>query len=104
MRTYILIFSCFLLYLPSLLAQGNCIEAPAVGCRFSCVDVIYTGSAPDTAAYFWSSSCGTFPNPNQQDPGDLCLFFPTTCTVQLVVIEEGQEPDTCLAEIIVLNN
>jgi hypothetical protein len=99
--------SILLLFILSCTASSlwsQCINIAPVGCRFSCVPVTYTGGAPDTAAYFWSSSCGTFANPTQQDPGNLCLLFPGTCTVQLVVIEFGMAPDTCTAEIIVFDN
>lgn len=104
MKKLTLILSCLILILPSLRSQGNCINVAPIGCRFSCVSATYTGGAPDTAGYFWSASCGTFTNPNQQDPGSLCLLFPGTCTLQLVVIEIGQDPDTCTAEIIVFDN
>jgi len=94
----------FTLLSSALSLWSQCINVAPVGCRFSCVPVTYTGGAPDTAAYFWSSSCGTFANPNQQDPGELCLLFPGTCTLQLVVLELGMAPDTCTAEIIVFDN
>jgi len=93
-----------ILGLANVSSQGNCINVAPIGCRFSCVPVMYTGSAPDTATYFWSSTCGTYTHPNQQDPGDLCLLFPGTCTLQVIVLQVGLEPDTCTAEIIVFDN
>ncbi len=96
---------CSILLAASLLrAQGNCIDVAQAACRFTCVPVTYTGAAPDTASYFWSSTCGTFTNPNQQNPGNLCLLFPGTCTLQVIVLQSGLAPDTCTAEIIVLDN
>jgi hypothetical protein len=104
MKKYILLLCSLILASPFLWSQGNCINVTQAACRFSCVPVTYTGSAPDTATYFWSSTCGTFTNPNQQNPGNLCLLFPGTCTLQVIVLQNGQAPDTCTAEIIVLDN
>jgi|GEM_PF-5287311 len=104
MKRSILIFCISILAYPILWSQGNCINVTPAACRFSCVPVTYTGPAPDTATYFWSSTCGTFTNPNQQNPGNLCLLFPGTCTLQVIVLQNGQAPDTCTAEVIVLDN
>jgi hypothetical protein len=104
MKKFTLILSCLLLGLPALWSQGNCINVAPVGCRFSCVPVTYTGSAPDTAALFLVSFLWHIGQSKPTGPGNLCLLFPGTCTIQVVVLENGQAPDTCTAEIIVFDN
>ncbi|HJW27675.1 MAG TPA: hypothetical protein VJ508_00320 [Saprospiraceae bacterium] len=92
------------LVLSQIRAQSNCISAPPIACQFECLTVSYTGSAPPSATYTWTTTCGIFPNPNQQDPGQLCVVFTGACTIQLIVQESGQVPDTCTAEVIVFPN
>jgi len=76
-------------------AQGTCISVMPAVCEGDCVNVTYVGPHPPTAIYSWTSTCGTFANPNQQQPGLHCFNFPGLCTLQVIVIPPGTAPDTC---------
>ncbi len=58
---------------------------------------MYVGSQPPTASYTWTSTCGTFTNPNQQNPGNHCFLTIGLCTLQVIIVQLGQAPDTCYA-------
>jgi hypothetical protein len=76
-------------------SQDTCISAPLSLCIGDCAAIIYTGSAPSSATYTWTSSCGTFEFPNQQNPGMHCFLSSGLCTLQVIIEEPGLMPDTC---------
>lgn len=82
-----------------LMAQGNCISVDPDACRNECLPVTYTGPHPPTANYSWTSTCGVFEHPNQQDPGNHCFVIQGVCTLQVIVTESGMSPDTCVATV-----
>ena len=70
----------FTLFRSALSLWSQCINVAPVGCRFSCVRL--HRRSIEAALISGQASCGTFTNPNQQDPGDR-LLFPGTC-IQLL--------------------
>ncbi|MBK9270509.1 MAG: T9SS type A sorting domain-containing protein [Saprospiraceae bacterium] len=95
-----LIFCCLLL--PSQSTFGQCISAPTQVCLEDCADVLYIGPNSPTASYDWSISCGTISNPHDQNPHIACFNAPGICTIQLITIERGFPPDTCIHLVDVL--
>lgn len=91
-----------LLFTTALSAQTDCISVVPSACLGECHSVRYIGNKSPNAQYTWTINCGTITNPTQQNPHVACFLTPGVCTIQVIIEEPGQAPETCAVEVDVL--
>lgn len=101
MKRSLLIFLVLRICTPVLQAQFDCIQVDPLVCLSECVPVTYIGTITPGATYTWSSTCGTFTNPAQQDPGMHCFSITGICILQVIIQVSGMAPDTCAVDVLV---
>ncbi len=94
---YVALFNFF--FASAALTQSNCISTVSTACVGDCHAVTYIGNKSANASYKWSISCGTITNPDLQNPHVACFLNAGLCTIQLIVQEPGQAPETCAVNV-----
>lgn len=84
------------------LARSQCFLVPTQVCQGDCGPLFYLQNDPPGTTYAWSISCGTITNDSMANPHVVCFTSAGICTIQVIVVIPGEDPDTCSLMVEVL--